>query len=95
MKKTSLMVSGVAIALLGLSGCGGGSGSSATQQTTTTGTGYYVDSAVIGVDYVCGDQKGKTGAGGEFTFEKGQNCSFTLAGIPLKTVPADNLVDGV
>ena len=88
------MVSGVAIAVLGLSGCGGGSGSSTTQQTTTTGTGYYVDSAVVGVDYVCGNKQGKTGASGEFTFEKGQNCSFTLAGIPLKTVPADYLVDG-
>jgi len=92
MNKNMLVLSAATAALLALSGCG--SSSSSDNQTATTGVGYYVDNAVVGVDYVCGDQKGKTGAGGAFTFEKGEKCSFTLAGIPLKTVPADNLVDG-
>ena len=93
MKKTSLVISSVAVIALSLAGCGGGSGSSTTPQTATTGTGYYVDSAVAGVNYTCGSQTGTTDKDGKFTFEKGQDCTFELAGITLKKVPADNLAD--
>lgn len=90
--KNKIVLSGVVtVALLSLVGCGGGSG---TDASAKTGTGYYVDNAVAGVDYACGTQKGKTDKEGKFTFEEGKACSFTLAGIPLRTTPASELADG-
>ena len=92
MKKTSLVISSMAAIGLALTGCGGGGGGGSTS-STQTGTGYYVDSAVAGVNYTCGSQTGTTDKDGKFTFEQGQDCTFELAGITLKKVPSDNLVD--
>lgn len=69
-------------------GCGGGN-------STTVGTGYYVDSAVEGVSYVCGNQNGITNAQGRFTFEIGKGCSFLVNDHAFKTVAASDLSDGV
>ena len=93
MKKTSLVISSVVAIGLAFTGCGGGGGGGVSTASAQTGTGYYVDSAVEGVNYTCGSQTGTTGKGGKFTFEKGQDCTFKLAGIILKKVPSNNLVD--
>ena len=74
-----------------LIGCGGGGGGSAS---VSTGQAFYVDSAVQGVDYNCGSQIGVTGSNGEFTFEVGQSCTFSLDTIKLRDVAADKLKDG-
>jgi len=79
------------IALFTIIGCGGSGGSS---DNTKTGTGYYVDSAVEGVEYTCGNQTGITDKDGKFAFEEGQGCNFTLDGITLRTVKADELANG-
>lgn len=77
-------------------GCGGGDDTAATTTTTAAApTGYYIDAAVSGVSYVCGDQNGTTGTDGSFKFQQGSDCTFTLAGITLRTVPAANLVSEV
>ncbi len=89
MKKLNFVGLSVAT-VLALVGCGGGGSS----DDVKTGTGYYVDNAVAGVDYVCGSQTAKTGADGKFTFEEGKECKFSLAGIPLRTTQADELTDG-
>ena len=60
-----------------------------------TGTGYYKDSAVEGVSYVCGSKKGITDKQGKFIFEKGKSCTFTLAGMTLRAVKASALHDSV
>jgi hypothetical protein len=78
-----------AIAVFSVIGCG-----SSSSSDVKTGTGYYVDNAVQGVDYACGSKTGKTDSKGTFTFEKGKECKFTLAGIPLRTTPSDELTDG-
>ncbi len=91
MRKSSLIISSVAVAVLIFAGCGGGDNS---ENTTKTGTSYYVDSGIEGVHYTCGSQTGITGKEGKFIFEKGQNCSFSIAGITLRTVEADQLADG-
>ncbi|SFV61355.1 Autotransporter adhesin [hydrothermal vent metagenome] len=89
--KKSIVLSGIAaLALFSLVGCGGSDSSDNTQ----TGTGYYVDSAVAGVDYTCGNRSGVTGSDGKFVFEKGQDCTFKLNNIPLRSVPASDLADG-
>lgn len=92
-RKKSLSLSIIGALTIWLVGCGGGGSNSGSTQTATTGTGYYVDSAVAGVDYTCGSQSGKTGSDGNFTFEKGKECTFSVAGIKLRVVPADNLAD--
>ncbi len=56
-----------------------------------TGIGYYVDSAVEGVQYECGDQSGVTDSNGTFTFEEGERCVFKLEGIVLRQVNAVDL----
>jgi len=78
----------IVLATFLLTGCGGDSSSS-------TGTGYYVDSPIEGVNYKCGSESGTTGDNGKFTFEVGQNCTFTLADITLRTVPSNLLYDNV
>jgi len=90
MKKT-VSISFAVSAVLILVGCGGGSSKDTAPKT---GTAYYQDSAVIGVDYKCGNQSGVTGKDGKFIFEKGKDCKFSLAGIELKKVPKDKLADG-
>ena len=97
MKKTSLVISSVVVAALSLVGCDswvvGSEDNTPTQRGTTTGTGYYVDSAVSGINYTCGSQSGITDKDGKFTFDQGKDCTFEVAGITLKKVQADNLVD--
>jgi hypothetical protein len=73
-------------------GCGGGS--SSTPSSVATGQAFYIDSAVQGVDYSCGTQTGITGSKGEFTFDVGHNCTFSLDKIKLRDVAADTLENG-
>jgi hypothetical protein len=87
----SVSVMSVTAAIL-LTGCGGGDDAATTP---TASTGYYVDAAVSGVSYVCGDQNGTTGTDGSFKFQKDQGCTFSLAGITLRTIAAANLVDKI
>ena len=91
-------------ATLLLSGCGGGGSSSndstpeapkaTTNETPTTiskGIGHYVDSAVEGVEYICGDTTGVTDENGTFTFEENKNCTFSLGDVKLREVNASSL----
>lgn len=85
---------GVSLITMGLLvGCGSNSGTT-PETSSTTGTGYYVDSAVKGIKYICGTQIGTTDQNGKFTFEKGEKCTFSLAGITLRTTPSQELTDG-
>ena len=62
---------------------------------TNVGKGFYVDAAVQGATYVCGNQQGKTDARGAFLFEKGKECTFSLNDKVFKEVDASHLKDGV
>jgi len=88
MKKILSLSIATASAML-VVGCGSSSSS------VETSTGYYLDSAVAGVNYKCGNQEGITGANGEFNFKKDTSCDFSVAGVQLREIPADNLVDGI
>ena len=92
MKRETKIVSIISvIASTFLIGCGGGS----TSSSSTVGTGYYIDSAVAGVTYVCGSQSGTTDAKGTFTFEKGADCAFSIGDLLLRKVNASALRDKV
>jgi hypothetical protein len=54
--------------------------------------GYYRDSAITGVDYQCGKWSGKTDQFGRFDFQSGKGCVFSLVGITLKVVSAEDLL---
>ena len=79
-------------------GCGGGGGSSSSSKTSTSstkiGTAYLVDSAIEGVEYVCGSEKGETESDGKFRFEVGKECTFFLGNLQLRTLKAAQLADG-
>ena len=92
--KKSITLSSIAIASLLLVGCGGG-GSTSTDTSSNIGMGYYVDSAIEGVDYICGTQSGTTDVDGKFTFEENQNCSFKVGNVILREVDASTLKNGI
>ena len=90
MKKTNILGLSL-VSILALTACGGGSSSN---DDAKTGTAYYLDSAVSGVKYKCGDQEGLTGTDGSFTFEEGKECTFYLGSIKLRDIDKSELTDG-
>jgi hypothetical protein len=92
---------------LALIGCGGGSGSSTTvsnssptttstqlpQSQTADGNGYYLDSGVEGLKYVCGKLSGFTLKGGEFKIEAGQGCKFYINDFEIRSI--SNAFNGI
>jgi len=89
MKKFNLI--GLSIILSGLLiSCGGGGSSSVSvlseneneslhiSPSITLLNGYYVDSAISGVSYICGSQSGITENDGKFIFELGKDCILLL-----------------
>ncbi len=90
--KTTMRLSVSALAVLaGLSGCGSSDNSDTTTTQQTAPKAYYLDSAVEGVSYECGNKSGVTDSDGSFYFEKGQDCRFFVGGISLKNIPAEDL----
>jgi len=85
----------MALSSLVLLGCGGSSDNNDDPKVTLTGTGYYVDSAVAGVEYVCGTKSGTTDSSGEFVFDIGSGCVFKVAGVTLRETSSDKLKDKV
>ena len=96
MKQTTLLSTVTIMALFALIGCGSSTSLTSTEDETSIdkGTGYYVDSAVEGVKYRCGTLEDVTGKTGNFTFEKGQSCTFYLGDIPIRTLDQTRLTDG-
>jgi len=95
-----------ALILVGCSGFDTGSSNSSSsssastdtatspRQQSTIGRAYYVDSAVSGVNYVCGSQRGTTDKDGMFLFEVGKGCTFSIGTMLLRDVDANLLYDG-
>jgi len=110
MRKLALGSIIVTIALLDGCGGGSGSTSSDTSSAPTSiptsntnntainkdiGTGYYVDEAVEGVDFICGKQEGITDYNGMFRFEHGEGCHFKLGYLNLRDINGSNLEDNI
>jgi len=72
------------IATIAISGCGGGGSSN-------SGVAYYHDSAVEGVEYICGSKSGVTNKDGGFIYESGKNCQMKLANLTLRDIPPTQL----
>jgi hypothetical protein len=74
------------LAIVSLVGCGGGGGSSGT----TTKTGYFIDSAVEGLEYTSGSTSGITGADGSFKYEEGKPVTFKIGSMTLGSLTVIN-----
>ena len=99
--QSTLIISSIIL----LNACGGGSSNSGStsdsQQDTNQNNnnpsnigsdyGYYVDAAIKGIKYECGDNIGLTDTEGKFIFEKGLGCTFYLGNIELRTVESSLL----
>ena len=90
----------LALTLLALAACGGGGGGGGSSPiTATTQTGQFIDDPVAGLTYTCSSESktysGTTGLQGEFTYESGQNCTFSVGKVTLgilKNIPSDGKV---
>ena len=56
----------------------GGGGTGGGVSSLVIKTGYFVDSAVAGVDFVSGGQSGTTDAAGTFTYEEGKQLALSF-----------------
>jgi hypothetical protein len=79
--------------MIGLTGCGGGGGGSSTPPSSDTQTGYLIDSAVDGVEYITSSGKsGTTSDGGKFEYANGDtNISFSIGGLKFPDFNLSNL----
>ena len=106
-----LTIGSIITATLLLVGCGSNGSSNSTSSSLSDsstpansgnsnvankiGKGYYVDSAVEGVNYQCGNERGTTDENGTFTFESGSDCNFTLGRVKLRDINASLLEDNI
>jgi hypothetical protein len=73
------------LAIASLVGCGGGGSGG-----TSTKTGYFIDSAVEGLEYTSGTTTGITGADGSFKYEEGKPVTFKIGSMVLGSVTVTN-----
>jgi len=100
--KTTNIISAIAASLL-LAACGGNDAKNTTDTSTLSNKvfkGYYVDSAVEGVEFNCTTPSGATQSGitdenGTFTFEENQTCTFKIGDVVLREVNALSLEHNV
>lgn len=87
--------------LLGVSACGGGGGSSSNETAAIAPpaqpapqiyTGLFLDSAVEGLSYNSLSQSGKTSAAGEYTYQIGEQVTFSIGSIVLPAIPAELII---
>ncbi len=83
MKRALIKVSILTAVSLVLSGCGD-SNSNADAPVTSTGTAFYIDSAVEGVTVTCGSTISTTDVNGQFMYEEGKTCMFSIGEITLR-----------
>ncbi|WP_139694140.1 hypothetical protein [Aeromonas sobria] len=89
MKKNVLALSVVtALSSLALAGCGGDgastdNGNNGGNVTKPTLPATFIDSAVAGLNYTCGNYSDVTNPQGQFLFNDGDTCAFKLGSIPL------------
>jgi len=70
-----------------LAGCG----SNTTQTTKPSKVGYFIDSAVSGVEYTCGNYGGITGVDGEFIYNNNCKVVFKIGGIILGEIEGSSI----
>ena len=91
MSTAALVVGGVVVAggIAAIASSGGSSSSTPTATTSSSSTGYFVDSAVGGVDYyIDGVLKGQTAADGSFSYNEGNTITFKVGSVTVGSIEA-------
>lgn len=85
-----------------LSGCGGGGGGAGGNNPNPnptpqpqTATGRFIDTVVEGLEYSSGNQSGITSDSGSFTYEVGEDVTFTVGSVEIGTVAGADLITPV
>jgi PKD repeat protein len=73
-----------------LTACGGGGGGGGDTSTANTGT--FIDSPVQGLDYLTTTQKGTTNSQGSFTYETGEEITFSIGDVVLGTTLGKSII---
>lgn len=82
---------GIGVAVIGIAAAAGGGGSSASSVASSL-KGFFVDSAVGGVDYyIDGVYAGKTGSDGSFNYTAGQTIVFKIGNITIGSIDASEV----
>lgn len=74
------------VLVFGLVGCGSDDDSAAPPATTESG--YLIGGLIEAVPYQCGPHEGRTGRLGDFTFDTGDPCDFSLGALVLRASAA-------
>ena len=89
----SVMVWPFVIGVTLVSGCGGGDSSSGGDRSEDQDrVGYFIDSAVEGLEYEGDHHQGLTGEDGSFIYREGTNVFFSVGSIGLGSVEATRIV---
>ena len=94
MKYRILSVFSLAAIVLAIAACSGGGSSSTSTTTSTTSTGQVIDAPILGLKYVCGASSGLTDGSGNYTYTKGDSCTFSVGNVTIGTlasVPQDGI----
>ncbi|UCD66595.1 MAG: PKD domain-containing protein, partial [Deltaproteobacteria bacterium] len=73
-----------------LTACGGGGGGGGDTSTANTGT--FIDSPVQGLDYLTTTQNGTTNSQGSFTYETGEEITFSIGDVVLGTTLGKSII---
>jgi hypothetical protein len=76
--------------LLSITACGGSGTSADTPTASVVKTGYFIDSAVAGLEYVSGNTRGITSSDGAFQYEEGKPVSFYIGNMRLGSLTVTN-----
>lgn len=85
MSKLKTLTAAMSVALVTSYGC-------YTQQAPAPSTGTLVDSEVVGINFSTATQSGTTNINGEFTYRPGETITFSVGGIDLPPVLAEQLI---
>ena len=83
-----------------LTACGGGGGSNTptsppTPQPPQTAEGRFIDTVVEGLGYSSGNQIGVTSDSGSFTYEVGENVTFSVGAVEIGAANGDSIISPV
>jgi hypothetical protein len=81
-----LIGSVLSVLVSGLVGCGSDDDTAAPPATTETG--YLIGGLIEAVPYQCGPHEGRTGRLGDFTFDTGEPCDFSLGDLVVRASAA-------
>ncbi|MBL4584540.1 MAG: hypothetical protein JKX83_07980 [Pseudomonadales bacterium] len=95
MRVFSVMALGLLVFLTGCGGGGGGNSTITDPLPTTVAEGQFIDTVVEGLSFISGGQTGITDSSGTFTYEVGENVTFSVGAVEIGSVTGSEVVTPV